>query len=364
MTEKRDYYEILGVAKDASADDIRRAYRQAALKHHPDRNQGNPEAEARFKEATEAYSVLSEEEKRSIYDRFGHEGLSGRGGFDFSNAGMADILSQFQDMFSDFFGGFGGQSSRRRGPPRGQDVGVNATLAFAEAYVGTKKEISVSGHAPCGTCGGSGAAPGTEPERCQHCGGAGQVATQRGFIMFSTTCPVCRGVGKRIVEFCEDCQGRGAVDRTHKVVVNFPAGIDTGQRLRVPQHGMPGPEGGVAGDLYVDVEVASDEVFTREGYDLVLRHGVSFAAAALGGTMRVELPDGAVVEAEIRAGTQPGSVVTVSGRGFPRLDRTGRGDLHIVVTVQVPKRLSKRARKLLEELDNELEAQAERRATA
>lgn len=364
MTDKRDYYEVLGVSKDASSDDIRRAYRQAALKHHPDRNQGNPEAEARFKEATEAYSVLSDADKRSTYDRFGHEGLSGRGGFDFSNAGMADILSQFQDMFSDFFGGFGGGGARqRRGPERGQDVGVAIRLNFAETYVGAKKEVVINGLAPCGTCRGTGAKPGTTPERCQHCRGTGQVTTQRGFVMFSSACPACRGAGKRIVAHCEDCGGRGAVDHERKVLVTIPAGIDHGQRLRVSGQGMPGPEGGTSGDLYVDVDVNADDAYSREGYDLIVRQEVSFATATLGGTVAIELPDDTTVEASIKAGTQPGFVVTVPKRGFPRLDRSGRGELHVVVTVNVPKRLSKRAKKLLEELDAELQAESKSRAT-
>ena len=363
MTEKRDYYEVLGVAKDASDDEVKRAYRQAALKNHPDRNQGDAAAEARFKEATEAYSVLSEAEKRAAYDRFGHEGLAGNG-FDFSNAGMADILSHFQDMFSDFFGGFGGGGGRqRRGPERGQDVRVDATLDFSEIFVGTKKEITVSGLAPCGTCRGSGAEPGTSPERCEHCHGTGQVGTQRGFIMFSTTCPGCHGAGQRIVSLCDDCGGRGAVEHRKKVVVTFPAGIDNGQRLRVPGQGMPGPEQGAAGDLYVDVHVEPDETFSREGYDLVVRQAVSFSTAALGGEVEIGLPDGSIVEAVVKAGTQPGAIVTVPKRGVPRLDRSSRGDLHVVVTVHVPQRLSKRARKLLKELEDALGTGDDQRAT-
>jgi molecular chaperone DnaJ len=353
MSDKADFYEVLGVAREASADDIRRAYRQCALKHHPDRNPGNAEAEEKFKQATEAYTVLSDPEKRGVYDRFGHAGLSG-GGFDFSNAGMGDILSHFQDMFSDFFGGFGGTGRRRQGPERGHDIRVDATILLKEAITGCKHEIMVNGSAACEECGGSGAKAGTNPQGCTQCRGAGQVTTQRGFIMFSTTCPRCRGTGEIISDPCASCTGTGYVQRQRKVLVTFPAGIDSGQRLRVPGQGMPGPAGTPPGDLYVDVNVEPDARFERSGYDLAIRERVSFVDAALGGEVSVELPTGNKVTAEIKAGTQPGTVLTVPGEGVPRLDRRARGDLHILIDVHVPTRLSKRARKLLEELDEEL----------
>jgi molecular chaperone DnaJ len=352
MNEKRDFYEVLGVARDASDDDVRRAYKQLALKHHPDRNPGDASAEGKFKEATEAYSVLSDQDKRATYDRFGHAGLGG--GFDFGNAGMADILSHFQDMFSDFFGGFGTTTRRRREPERGQDVRVEATITLKEACTGTKHEVLVRGAAPCERCDGSGAKEGTQPERCPQCAGNGQVTTQRGFIMFSTTCPTCRGTGQHIPAPCEDCGGAGFVERRRKVLVTFPPGIDTGQRMRVPSQGMPGPPGTAPGDLYVDVLVEQDEHFQRDGYDLVTRQRVSFPEAALGSVISVALPDGSSAEAEIAAGTQPGTIVTVKGMGIARLDRRGRGNLHVVVDVLVPKKVSKRAKKLLEELEHEL----------
>ena len=355
MNDKRDYYEVLGVGREASDDEIRRSYRQAALKFHPDRNPGDATAEAKFKEATEAYSVLSDKEKRATYDRFGHAGLGG--GFDFGNAGMADILSHFQDMFSDFFGGFGGFAgggARRRQPERGQDVRVEAQISLKDAFLGCKHEVMVRGAAPCDDCEGSGAKPGTAPERCPQCAGSGQVTTQRGFIMFSTTCPTCRGGGAHIAHPCEGCHGSGFVERRRKVLVTFPPGIDSGQRLRVPGQGMPGPNGAGPGDLYVDVMLEEDERFHREGYDLVTRQLVSFPDAALGTVLSIELPDGNAIEAEVAAGTQPGTVVTVRGVGVPRLDKRGRGDLHVVVEVAVPKKLSKRAKKLLVELEQEL----------
>jgi len=357
MSQKRDYYDVLEVPRDASADDIRRAYRKSALKHHPDRNPDDPEAEARFKEATEAYSVLSDEQRRSTYDRFGHAGLEG-GGFDFSHAGMGDILSQFQDLFSDFFGGFGGFGGggrrRQRGPERGQDVRVETQISLAEAYAGAKKEVCIHGSAHCEECGGTGAASGTKPERCPQCGGNGQVTSQRGFIMFSTTCPRCRGTGQHIEKPCGTCQGTRFVEKRRKVLVTFPAGIDSGQTLRVPGQGMPGPNGAAAGDLYVDVMVEEDESFQRDGYDLIARRRISFAEAALGGSIDIELPDTTGVEAEVPSGTQPGSVLTLRGKGLPRLDGRGRGNVHVVVDVAVPKKLSRRAKKLLEELDEEL----------
>ncbi len=358
MSEKRDFYEVLGVARDASEDDIRKAYRQAALKHHPDRNQGNPEAEVKFKEATEAYTVLSDREKRAAYDRFGHAGLGG-GGFDFNNAGMGDILSHFQDMFSDFFGGgaggfgFGGGGRRRR-PERGQDVRVELTLTLAEALTGGKHEVSIHGAAPCETCHGSGAKPGTKPETCSQCRGSGQVTAQRGFIMFSSPCARCRGTGQMIASPCETCRGQGAVEKHRKVLVNVPAGIDSEQRLRVPGQGMPGPANAPPGDLYVDVEVAADEHFERHGNDLGTRLTLSFAEATLGTVTRLVLPDEREVTVKVEPGTQPGSVVVVRGEGVPRLDRAGRGDLHVMIGIKVPKKLSKNAKRLLQELDQEL----------
>ncbi len=358
MSEKRDYYEVLGVPRDAAADDIRKAYRQAALKHHPDRNQGDAEAEARFKEATEAYSILCDEEKRAAYDRFGFAGLGGQAGFDFSGAGIGDILNHFQDMFSDFFGGIGGFAGggrRPHAPERGQDVRVDATISLKDAMTGCKHEVTVHGAAACEPCGGSGAKPGTEPQACPQCRGTGQVTTQRGFIMFSTGCPRCRGTGRFIAEPCETCTGSGYVEKRRTVLVTFPAGIDEGQRLRVPGQGMPGPNGTQPGDLYVDVTLSRDERFERDGHDLIIRERISFPDAALGTELSLTLPDETEASAKLPPGTQPGTVLTVKGKGMPRLDRRGRGNLHVVVDVAVPRRLSKRAKKLLAELDAELD---------
>lgn len=358
MSEKRDFYEVLGVERSAGDDEIRRSYRKLALQYHPDRNPGDGAAEAKFKEATEAFTVLSDKEKRAAYDRFGHAGLGG-GGFDFSNAGMGDIFSQFQDMFADFFGGagFGGSRGRRRAPERGRDVRVDATLTLAEAMTGTKHEVNIVGEAPCEQCQGSGCAPGTSPSNCPHCGGSGQLNTQRGFIMFSSPCPRCHGQGKVIPNPCASCEGRGTVEKRRRVLVTFPAGIDGGQRLRVPGQGMPGPSGAPAGDLYVDVELEPSKDFQREGSDLITQRNLSFAEAALGTELSVDLPSGEAVVVSVPAGTQPSTVLSLAGKGLPQVNRPNtRGKLHVVVSVLVPKKLNKRAKKLLEELEAELRA--------
>ncbi len=349
-TEKRDYYEVLGVARDAGGDEVRKAYRQAALKNHPDRNPGDAAAEARFKEATEAYQVLSDDDKRARYDRFGHAGVEG-----VADAG-GDIFSHFQDIFSEFFGGFGGAGGprRRNGPARGHDVRVQQRLTLREALLGCKRDVVLRTPAPCDECGGTGAKAGTKRKTCGTCGGQGQVATSRGFVMFTQTCPECQGEGSVVKAPCPSCAGGGAVEKTRKVVVSFPAGIDGGQRLRVPGQGMPGQQGGPAGDLYVDVELAADDRFERDGLDLITKHTVSFAEAALGGSVHVQMPDDSVVSIELPAGTQPGEVLAVKGRGAPRVDGRGRGSLHVVVQVEVPRALSARAKELLRELESEL----------
>jgi molecular chaperone DnaJ len=359
MSEKRDYYVVLSVSREATDDDIKKAYRQCALKHHPDRNPGDKAAEEKFKEATEAYSVLSDPEKRAAYDRFGHAGLNGGAGFDFNGAGMGDILSHFQDMFSDFFGGFGGAQSagggrRKRGPERGQDVRVEAVISLKDALTGGKHEITVSGAAPCEECHGSGAEPGTSSETCSQCRGSGQDTAQRGFIMFSSPCARCRGTGQYVSTPCKACRGAGAVERQRKVLVAIPGGIDSGQRLRVPRQGMPGPNNLPPGDLYVDIEVETDPRFERQGADLGTRASITFAEAALGSKLEIKMPDDTTVTAEVQPGTQPNSVLVVRGQGMPRLDRHGRGDLHVAIDVRVPTKLSKQAKKLLRELDAEL----------
>jgi molecular chaperone DnaJ len=360
MSQKRDYYEILGVAKEATGDDIRKAYRQAALKNHPDRNPGDEEATARFKEATEAYQVLGDDDKRARYDRFGHAGLEGMP----ADAG-GDIFTHFQDIFSEFFGGFGGGGQRRRGgPARGQDIRVQQRLTLKDAMLGCKREVSLRTPVACEECAGTGAKPGTKRKQCGTCGGQGQVSTSRGFVMFTQTCPECQGEGSVVKTPCPTCKGAGASEKTRKVNVTFPAGVDTGQRLRVPGQGMAGQQGGPSGDLYVDIDLAPDERYERDGTDLVTRASVSFAEAALGGSTKLDLPDETQVTVEVPPGTQPGEVITLKGKGVPRVDGRGRGALQVVVQVEVPRHVSSRAKELMRELEEELGKQREKVKTA
>jgi molecular chaperone DnaJ len=355
-TTKRCYYETLNVSREASPDDLRKAYKKEAMKHHPDRNPDNPESVVYFKEVNEAYQVLSDDNKRNIYDQFGHAGLEGgAGGFD---GGIGDVFSHMQDLFSEMFaggGGFGGQRVARRGA----DLRVQQRLTLKEAAFGTKREVVVNAPARCDDCGGSGAKAGTKPEACPHCRGSGQVSSARGFVMFTTPCQKCEGQGAIIRQPCKTCEGQGAVQRARKVNVQFPAGIDAGQRLRVPGQGMAGPPGTPSGDLYVELDVEEDARFERDGADLVTRAHVSFTEAALGAELRVpSLEDDSPLTVPIAAGTQSGTVIQVKGQGVPRLDGRGRGVLAVVVQVDVPTNLSARAREILSSLDAELRESA------
>jgi molecular chaperone DnaJ len=357
MSTKRDYYEVLGVSRTAGPDELRKSYRQLALKYHPDRNPNDPEAEARFKEATEAYGVISDDNKRARYDQFGHAGLEGGGGFD---PGNGDIFSHFQDLFSEFFGGFGNQrGGQRGGQRRGADVRVQERLSLKDAVLGCKREVIVRAPSPCEGCDGSGAAKGTSRKTCPTCGGAGQVSTARGFVMFSQTCPRCRGQGSIVETPCPKCNGVGETEKTRKVTVNFPAGIDGGQRLRVSGQGMPGPGGAPPGDMYVDVELEPDPQFEREELELVTRVQISYSEAAMGARLPLTMLDGSTLDVEIPAGTQPGEILTVKNKGVPRVDGRGRGSLHVVIQVQIPKKLSAKAQALLTELEAELKNTSE-----
>jgi molecular chaperone DnaJ len=353
MSSKRDYYEVLSVSREASVDDMRKAYRREALKHHPDRNQGDAGAEAKFKEINEAYQILSDEEKRRVYDQFGHAGLDGGGG----QGAMGDVFAHMQDLFSEMFSGsmgFGASGHARRGG----DLRVQARLTLREAAFGCKRELTVRAPAACTDCGGSGAKAGSKPEGCPQCRGTGQVSNTRGFVMFTSTCGRCRGAGRVIKHVCPSCGGQGAVERARKVNVTFPAGIDAGQRLRVPGQGVVGPNGVPPGDLYVEVDVEADPRFERDGADIVTRVHVLFTEAALGAEVHVDALEPEVEEAtqplSLPPGTQSGEVFTVKGHGIPRLDGRGRGALVVVVQVDVPKALTARARELLEQLGAEL----------
>jgi molecular chaperone DnaJ len=356
MSSKRDYYEVLGVSREGSADELRKAYRREALKHHPDRNQGDAGAEAKFKEINEAYQVLSDDEKRRVYDQFGHAGLEAGGGAGFD--GISDVFSHMQDLFAEMFSGSMGFGGGR--PRRGGDLRVQQRLTLREAAFGCKREVSVRAPTACSDCGGAGAKAGSKPETCPQCRGAGQVSNARGFVMFTSTCPRCRGAGRVVKQPCPTCAGQGAVERTRKVNVTFPAGIDAGQRLRVPGQGMAGPHGAQPGDLYVEVDVEADARFERDGADLVTRVRLPFTDAALGAD--VEVPalephgEGGTLSLNVPGGTQSNAVFTMKGHGIPRLDGRGRGSLVVVVQVDVPTSLSPRARELLAELDAELRA--------
>ena len=357
MSDKRCYYETLGVERDASPDEIRRAYKREALKHHPDRNPNDCEAEGKFKYVNEAYQVLSDEEKRAVYDRFGHAGLEG-GGMG-GAGGIGDVLSHMQDLFAEMFSGpfgFGGRTARRGG-----DLRVQERITLVEAAFGCKREVTVNAPARCDDCEGTGAAKGTKPEACGVCRGTGQVSNARGFVMFTAPCAKCGGRGVFVKTPCKTCSGQGLVEKSRKVIVTFPAGIDAGQRLRVPGQGLPGPNGN--GDLYVDVDLEDDPRFERDGADLVARVHVPLTLAALGGEVKVPVlepeGDGKTETVKLGPGTQPGHVITLKGRGVPRLDGRGRGALVVEVRVDVPTKLSSRAKKLLEELDAELAPRSE-----
>ena len=359
MSEKLDYYEVLSVERTATAEEVRKAYKREALKHHPDRNPGDAASETKFKSCNEAYQVLSDDEKRRIYDQFGHAGLEGGGGFE----GVGDVFAHMQDLFAEMFsgGGFGGGQRRQA---RGGDLRMQARLSLREAAFGVKREVTVHAPVRCDDCSGTGARAGTKPEPCAHCRGSGHVSNARGFVMFTTPCPKCHGQGVIIKQHCKSCEGRGAVAKARKVVVAFPAGIDAGQRLRVPGQGMPGPMGAPAGDLYVEIDVEEDTRFERDGADLVTRFHVSFADAAIGAEVRVPALGDAdreeplpTVPLGIPAGTQSGAVFTIKSQGIPRLDGRGRGSLIGVVQVDVPTALSDRAKKLVQELDAELKGE-------
>jgi len=343
VTTERDYYEILGVSRDADGAELKRAYRRLAMEHHPDRNPGNKDAETRFKEASEAYQVLSDADKRARYDRFGHAGLSGGGGAGFSDLG--DIFGAFSDIFGDMFGGGRGAG---RAQPRGSDIETRVSMTLLEAARGASKEVTVHRHVACSTCKGSGAAPGSQPETCQQCGGRGQVLHAQGFLRIATTCPVCRGQGKVIRRPCPTCEGAGVERQTETLQVNIPAGVEDGSTLRMVGRGEAAP-GGRPGNLYVVISVEADPRFERDGVDLHTEVSVSFPQAALGDRIAVpvlgakEEGEGEgepVQEVDLAPGTQPGDTVILRGQGLPRVDGRGTGDLIAHVKVVVPTSLS------------------------
>jgi molecular chaperone DnaJ len=347
---KRDYYEVLGVGRGASDQEVKSAYRKLALKHHPDRNQGNKDAEEKFKEAAEAYAVLADPDKRAAYDRFGHAGVGGAagGGFDPTVfADFGDILGGLGDLFG--FGDVFGGGRRRGGPQRGPDLRYDLEISFEEAARGTETTIQIPRQEPCETCQGSGAAPGTSPTTCPLCQGRGQRRYQQGFFTVAQTCQQCGGAGRVIARPCQTCRGAGQVSRERKLSVRIPAGIATGQRLRLHGEGEAGRAGGPSGDLYVFVQVQDHQFFHRNDDDLYCEIPVSFPTLALGGTIRVATLDG-TDEVRIPEGTESGTVFRLRGKGMPNVSGRGRGDLHVVVQVKTPKKLTREQRRVLEQL--------------
>ena len=340
--KEKDYYEVLGVSRSASDQDIKSAYRKLALQHHPDRNQGNAAAEEKFKEAAEAYSVLGDSEKRARYDRFGMAGVAGAsGGFN------PETFSDFSDILGDFFG-FGG-SGRRAGPTRGSDLRYDLEITFEESFAGTETTIQIPREEPCETCDGFGTAPGTSKETCSQCRGTGQLRYQQGFLVVARTCGNCRGTGQIIRTPCATCRGTGLIQRERRVTVRIPAGIADGQRLRLHGEGEHGSGGGPTGDLYVVIHVKAHALFHRDGDDLYLETPVPYHLMAMGGTFTVDGPSGEL-EVHVSAGTQSGTLIPFRGRGMASVNGRGKGALYVRVIVDVPRKLSKDQKKLVEQL--------------
>ena len=347
---KRDYYEILGVPRDANDATIKSAYRKKALQFHPDRNPGDAAAEEEFKAAAEAYAILADPDKRSAYDRFGHAGVSGAtaGGFDPSQfAGFEDIFGNLGDLFG--FGDVFGGRRRRGGPQRGSDLRYDLEISFEESFTGTETAIQIPREETCDTCSGSGAAAGSAPEVCKQCKGSGQMRSQHGFLTVARPCSSCRGTGKIISKPCQACRGAGRVGRERKITAKIPAGIATGQRLRLYGEGEHGSAGGPPGDLYVVVHVQEHEIFHREEDDLYCQLTVSYPLLAMGGTIAVPTMTGDE-QIKIPAGTQVGARFKLKGKGMPNVSGRGQGDLYAIVRVAIPKKLTKEQKHLLEEL--------------
>ena len=362
MAQKQDYYELLGVSRTATPEEIKKAYRKLAMKYHPDRNQGDKEAEHKFKDISEAYEVLSDTEKRQRYDQFGHDGVKsafGPGGFDFGrdfthSGDLQDILGSLfgggGGLFDELFGG--GRRRSRSETQRGADLRFELDIDLEEAVFGSEREITVPINEPCPTCNGSGTAKGKKRETCQQCGGHGSVISGGGFFQVRQTCPVCNGEGQIIRDPCHQCQGHGRVKMRKRLHLRIPKGVETGSRLRLTGKGEGGLHGGPAGDLYVVLRIAPHELFERRGDDLYCEVPVPFEIAALGGEIQVPTVDG-FAKLTLAPGTESGKVFRLRGKGMPSLDGYGRGDLHVGVVGEVPTRLSAKQKKLLKEFADE-----------
>ncbi|AIL12294.1 molecular chaperone DnaJ [Candidatus Paracaedimonas acanthamoebae] len=366
MTEKRDYYEMLGISKGASADDLKKAYRKLAMKYHPDRNQSDKEAERKFKEINEAYEILKDDQKRAAYDRYGHAafdpaagGFGGGArhggaspGFDFhfstGGGGFSDI---FEEVFSEFMGGGARQQGSASSAQRGSDLRYNLKVSLEDAFKGAQITIKLNTPIKCDACEGHGAAKGTKPETCTTCRGRGAVRMQQGFFTVERTCTTCNGAGQIIKDPCKTCRGSGRKTGERKLSVAIPAGIEDGSRIRLAGEGESGLRGGPAGDLYVFVSIEPHRLFEREGADLYCKAPISFGTAALGGTLEVPTIDGNHVRVTIPEGTQSGRQFRLKSKGMSILRRSGRGDMIIQVSVETPVHLNKRQKELLKELD-------------
>jgi len=354
---KPDYYEFLGVEKDASEREIKKAYRKAAMEYHPDQNPDDPEAERKFKLASEAYDVLTDPEQRRIYDQFGHEGLEqnagaggGRGGRRGGGPGFSsidEVFDEFGDIFGDVFG-FGGRGRGRGGRQRGADLRYDLEIEFEEAAFGTTKTVELPKHVECEDCGGSGAKPGTSPVECSACGGAGQVRHSQGFFTLTSSCPQCNGEGEIIREKCRECGGQGVIEQTREVSVEVPAGVDDGTRLRLRGEGQSGEQGGRSGDLYVFLHVQPSDTFRREGTDLHLDVDISFIQAILG--CEIEIPTlEETRDLTVQPGTQHGDTIRLRNEGIQNVRGTSRGDLVAHIRIEIPTDLTDEQRELLEE---------------
>ncbi|UCH97625.1 MAG: molecular chaperone DnaJ [Candidatus Aminicenantes bacterium] len=352
---KRDYYEVLGVSRDASLSDIKKAYRQLAMKYHPDRNPGDSAAEDKFKEASEAYSVLADDEKRNLYNRYGFDGLKGAGrGFGDFSFFSDSIFADFGDILGDIFG-FGGGRGGARGARRGRDIGMDVYITMEEAYTGVEKELELKRERSCEICDGSGAEPGRPVETCQHCGGSGKTMIRQAIFSIASTCSVCNGTGQIIRYPCKTCSGKGRTLESRKIKITLPAGVDSGNRLRVTGEGEGGHRGGRPGDLYVTINVEEHDHFKREDHDLIYRLDISFSQAVLGDEIKIETFDG-TERIKIHPESQTGKIIRLKGKGFKRVNSWGKGDLLVILNVVTPTRLSKKEKELFREL-REIEKQ-------
>ena len=366
MSTTTDYYELIGVAKGASQDEIKKAYRKKAMQYHPDRNPGDKEAEAKFKEINEAYEVLKDEQKRAAYDRYGHQaftgGMGGAGaganpfnGFDFTGAGFADV---FSDIFSEFTGQ--GRARQRSYAKRGEDIRYDVSLSLEDAFLGVEKEINITTSKKCEACNGHGTHDGKEPPVCPTCGGSGKVRTQQGgFFVFETTCPQCKGAGKVIIDKCKKCRGSGKERIEKALKIKIPAGIENGTRMRVSGEGEVGKNGGPKGDLYVFVSVKEHKVYERDGENLYCQIPISMVKATLGGKVTLKGIDGEEIEVEINPGTQPGDKIRLKNKGMRFMNSDRRGDLFVIFKVVIPTKLNSEQKACLEKFRDSIEKEDE-----